>query len=121
MVFNRDKEAIRHRKTEKESAVNSALADIRRSCLYEGALTEIVGQDLRYQAKGASLSEVMSNTRYSIIHRNLEVYPPEQYASLLGKEYTSVDDPIYRFCMEDVDKFPGNWTENNNYFVEHSN
>ncbi len=103
----RDKEVIRSRKTEQETAVNNALGDIRRGCYYEGALTEVVGLDYRYQPRGASLPEVVTNLRYNIIHRNMEVYPKEQYSSLVCNEYTSADDPIYRFCMEDVDKLPG--------------
>lgn len=105
--FCRDKESIRSTKTDQETAVNSALGDIRRGCHYEGALTEVVGRDYRYQPKGANLPEVVTKTRYNIIHRNLEVYPQEQYSSLVCNEYTSADDPIYRFCMEDVEKLPG--------------
>uniref|UniRef100_A0A0P5PZF4 Mab-21 n=1 Tax=Daphnia magna TaxID=35525 RepID=A0A0P5PZF4_9CRUS len=105
--FDRDKESIRSTKTDQETAVNSALGDIRRGCHYEGALTEVVGRDYRYQPKGANLPEVVTKTRYNIIHRNLEVYPQEQYSSLVCNEYTSADDPIYRFCMEDVEKLPG--------------
>jgi hypothetical protein len=112
----RDKEAIRSRKAEQESAVNSALGDIRRSRHYEGALTEVVGLDYRYQPKGASLPEVVTNLRYNIIHRNLEVYPKEKYSSLVCNEYTSADDPIYRFCMEDVEKFPGKKRTNFKHF-----
>ncbi|XP_057377286.1 uncharacterized protein LOC130698618 [Daphnia carinata] len=105
--FDRDKESIRSTKTDQETAVNNALGDVRRGCHYESALTEMVGRAYRYQPKGANLPEVVSNTRYNIIHRNLEVYPQEQYSSLVCNEYTSADDPIYRFCMEDVEKLPG--------------
>lgn len=98
---------MRIRKQEQESAVNSALGDIRRGCHYEGALTEIVGQDHRYQSQGVGLPEVTPSLRYNIIHRNLEVYPKEQFSCLVGKEYTSVDDPTYRFCMEDIEKPSG--------------
>lgn len=98
--------------------VNSALADIhRRSCFYEGALTEVVGQDYRYQTtQGATLPDVFTSLRYNIIHRNLEVHPKEKYATLSVQEYTPVDDPIYRFCMEDIDQLPGktiphNWIQ----------
>lgn len=37
----------------------------------------------------------------------MEVYPIKLYSSLVSKEYTSVDEPLYRFCMEDVEKMPG--------------
>lgn len=94
-------------KMEQESTVNAALADIRRRCHYEGALAETVGRHYRYLAKKSPLSEVVPNIRYNILHRNMEVYPKELFSTLASKEYTSVDDPIYRFCMEDAEDLPG--------------
>ena len=37
----------------------------------------------------------------------MEVYPKELYSTLVSKEYISVDEPIYRFCMEDANNLPG--------------
>lgn len=92
---------------EQESAVNAALGDVRRRCHYEGAMTETVGRHYRYLAKGSALSEVVPSIRYNILHNNLEVYPKELFSTLASKEYTSVDEPNYRFCMEDVENMPG--------------
>lgn len=92
---------------EQESLINGALSDIRRRCHYEGALTETIGRHYRYLGKGMGLSEVVPSRRYNIIHKSMEVYPMKLYSSLVSKEYTSVDEPLYRFCMEDVEKMPG--------------
>lgn len=95
------------RKSEQESNVNNAIDDVRCRCHFAGSLAENVGRRYRYQAKGASLPEVVTNMRYSILYKNMEVYPREQYASLVAKEYSSLDDPNYRFCLEECDKTPG--------------
>ena len=87
------------------------MADVRRRCLYEGALAETVGRQYRYQAKNASLSEVVPSLKYHIIHKNMEVYPKELFSTLASKEYISVDEPIYRFCMEDANNLPGKKTK----------
>lgn len=87
--------------------MNDALKDIRKRCHFEGALTEFVGRNYRYQTREANFSEVMQSLRYNILHGNMEVYPKEKFGDLVGKEYAAVDDPTYRFCVEDVPTLPG--------------
>lgn len=54
------------------------------------------------------MPEVSPNLRFNIVHKNLEIYHKDLYSTLVNKEYTSVDDPIYRFCMEESEQLPGN-------------
>ena len=95
-------------KKKEEEQLMKAMNDNRRKCLYGGALAESIGQRCRYvPAQQPVYCELMSSVKNYIIYRNLEIYPEDWYPKL--KEYSSVDDPIYRYCMEDVKHLPGSF------------
>ncbi len=109
LASRRDKEVIQRRKIEQEQDASKALNDSRKKCNYQGALVEVVGHRLRYTNKSSSYPEVFPTMKYVIVHENFEVYNEEKYAELTGKVYTTVDERIYRVCMEDLttEKLPG--------------